>query len=99
MTGRLEGKVAVVTGAASGIGAGTAQRFAEEGARVVIADLQEGPGNALADGLGEKARFVRCDVTSESEVAAAVDLAVSATPPSTYTTWLVSFVALQVRAH
>ena len=77
MTGRLEGKVAVVTGAASGIGAGTAQRFAEEGARVVIADLQEGPGNALADGLGEKARFVRCDVTSESEVAAAVDLAVS----------------------
>jgi NAD(P)-dependent dehydrogenase (short-subunit alcohol dehydrogenase family) len=77
MSGRLDGKTAVITGAASGIGAGTAERFVEEGARVVIADLQEADGQALADELGEGAVFIRTDVTSEADIAAAVDLAVS----------------------
>jgi NAD(P)-dependent dehydrogenase (short-subunit alcohol dehydrogenase family) len=78
MAGRLEGKVAVVTGAASGIGAETARVFVANGARVVVADLQEEAGQKLAAQLGERARFAKCDVTRESDVAAAVDLAVSA---------------------
>ena len=77
MSGRLEGKVAVITGAASGIGAGTARRFVAEGAMVVVADMQDAAGRALVDELGSSTRFARTDVTSESEVAAAVDLAVA----------------------
>jgi NAD(P)-dependent dehydrogenase (short-subunit alcohol dehydrogenase family) len=77
MAGRLDGKVAVVTGGASGIGEGTVRRFVEEGARVVIADLQREPGEALAAELGDVTRFISCDVTSEDDVAAAVDLAVA----------------------
>jgi NAD(P)-dependent dehydrogenase (short-subunit alcohol dehydrogenase family) len=75
--GRLDGKVAVITGGASGIGAGTARRFVAEGALVVLADLQTDAGSALADELGAAARFARTDVTQEDDVAAAVDLAVS----------------------
>ncbi len=75
--GRLGGKVAVITGAASGIGAGTARMFVAEGASVVVADLQDDAGTALVDELGERARFSHCDVTVEDDVAAAVDLAVS----------------------
>lgn len=75
-TGRLAGKVAVITGAASGIGEGTARRFVEEGARVVLADLQDDKGRALCSELGDDTRFVRCDVTDEAQVAAAVDTAV-----------------------
>jgi NAD(P)-dependent dehydrogenase (short-subunit alcohol dehydrogenase family) len=78
MTGRLEGKVAVVTGAASGIGAETARVFVANGACVVVADLQEEAGQKLVAQLGERARFAKCDVTRESDVASAVDLAVSA---------------------
>lgn len=77
MSGRLDGKVAVITGGASGIGAGTTQRFVEEGARVVIADLQEDAGQALAADLGDAVRSIRCDVTDEADVAAAVDRAVT----------------------
>lgn len=77
MTDRLLGKVAVITGAASGIGAATARRFVQEGARVVIADIQADKGQALAHELGNNATFIRCDVTQESQVAAAVDLAVA----------------------
>jgi NAD(P)-dependent dehydrogenase (short-subunit alcohol dehydrogenase family) len=77
MTGRLDGKVAVITGGASGIGAGTVRRFVDEGARCVIADLQREPGEALAAELGSSVRFVTTDVTVEDDVAAAVDLAVS----------------------
>ncbi len=77
MSGRLEGKVAVITGGASGIGAGTTRRFVEEGARVVIADLQEDAGDALAAELGDAVRSVRCDVTEEVDLAAAVDHAVA----------------------
>jgi NAD(P)-dependent dehydrogenase (short-subunit alcohol dehydrogenase family) len=77
MSGRLQGKVAVITGAASGIGAETARTFVANGARVVVADLQEEAGKKVAAQLGESARFIRCDVTKEADVRAAVDLAVS----------------------
>jgi NAD(P)-dependent dehydrogenase (short-subunit alcohol dehydrogenase family) len=77
MTGRLAGRVAVITGAASGIGAATARRFVAEGARVIVADVQVDRGHALAGELGDAARFVRTDVTQEGDVAAAVDAAVS----------------------
>ena len=76
MSGQLEGKVAVVTGGASGIGEATVRQFVAEGAQVVIADLQEGPGEDLADELGDAARFVRTDVAVETEVAAAIATAV-----------------------
>jgi len=74
---RLDGRVALVTGAASGIGAETVRRFVAEGAACVGIDLQEEPGRALAASLGEVVRFVPGDVTVEAEVAAAVDRAVA----------------------
>jgi NAD(P)-dependent dehydrogenase (short-subunit alcohol dehydrogenase family) len=74
---RLAGKVACITGAASGIGAESARVFAAEGARVVLADRQEERGRALASAIGAAARFVPCDVTREPDVAGAVELAVS----------------------
>ena len=73
---RLAGKIAVVTGGASGLGEATVTRFAEEGARVVVADLQVERGQAVVASLGDVARFVRCDVTHEDDVEAAVRLAV-----------------------
>ncbi len=77
--GRLEGKVAVITGAASGIGAATAKTFVEQGARVVLGDIQDQAGAELAEGLGgsDTAIFRHCNVTSEAEVQALVDAAVS----------------------
>ena len=77
MTGRLAGRTAVITGAASGIGAGTARLFVEEGARVIVADMQVDTGRALVAELGDAARFAEVNVLDESQVAAAVDLAVS----------------------
>ncbi len=77
MAGRLQGKVAVVTGGANGIGEGTVRRFVEEGAMVVVADLQDAPGQALVAELGTATCFAHADVTDEADVAAAVDLAVS----------------------
>ncbi len=77
MGSRLEGKVAAITGAASGFGAAAARRFVAEGCRVVLGDIQEGPAASLARELGSAARFIRCDVTSEADVAALVDFAVS----------------------
>jgi len=66
MTGRLEGKVAVVTGGCSGIGLATVRRFGQEGARVVIGDLDETAGPKVAAEVG--GTFVRCDVTVPAEV-------------------------------
>ncbi|CAL5061159.1 unnamed protein product [Urochloa decumbens] len=76
---RLAGKVAVITGGASGIGRATAAEFVRNGARVVLADVQDDLGRALAADLGggDTASYTRCDVTDESQVAAAVDLAVA----------------------
>ncbi len=76
MGDRLLGKIAVVTGGASGIGEATAERFVAEGARVVVCDVQDVPGQAVADRLGEAARYVHCDVTDEDQVAAAIGAAV-----------------------
>ena len=77
MTGRLEGKVAAITGAASGFGAATARRFVAEGCRVVLGDIQLEHGAALAKELGKAAVFVPCNVTNEQHIAALVDRAVS----------------------
>ena len=68
--GRLDDKVAIVTGGASGIGAGTVQKFVEEGAKVLIADLDEEKGSALAADLGDDTAFLRTDVSKEEDVAA-----------------------------
>ena len=65
--GQLDGKVAIITGAAQGMGAGEARRFAEEGARLVITDLQEEAGREVAKEIGDAALFVRQDVTSEAD--------------------------------
>jgi NAD(P)-dependent dehydrogenase (short-subunit alcohol dehydrogenase family) len=73
---RLDGKVAIVTGAASGIGFATAQRFASEGARVVIADLKSDKATAAAKSIGANALGVACDVSDESQVEAAVAQAI-----------------------
>ncbi len=77
MGGRLEGRVAVITGGASGIGEGTVRRFVEEGARCVIADLQEEQANELAEQLGEVCIATAVDVADEDQVESVVRLAVN----------------------
>lgn len=76
MTQRLNGKVAVITGAASGIGAATAQRFVAEGARVVATDIQDDAGRAVTDELGDAAIYVHADVTRDEDIEAAVAAAI-----------------------
>ena len=71
-----EGKVVVVTGAASGIGRAIAVAFAHAGASVVVADLDDDGARAVADQIGERALPIRCDVTAETQVDAAVTAAV-----------------------
>src|SRR5215469_13929173 len=73
----LEGKVAVITGSTSGIGARTAELFVAEGARVVIVGRREDRGQQMARALGETARFIRADVTDEGDVAAMIACAVA----------------------
>jgi len=77
MSGLLEGKVAMVTGAARGQGAAEARLFVEEGARVVLGDVLEKEGRTLAEELGEGAVFVAHDVSSEEQWKAAVGEALS----------------------
>jgi NAD(P)-dependent dehydrogenase (short-subunit alcohol dehydrogenase family) len=69
---RLEGKVAIVTGGASGMGRSEAAIFAREGARVMVADILDAEGEQVAKAIGDAARFRRLDVTSESDWAAVV---------------------------
>ena len=68
MAGRLDGKVAVITGASSGIGEATAKTFVDEGAYVVLGDIQNDLGLAVAESLGSKASYFCCDVTKEEQV-------------------------------
>nr|CAD1838795.1 unnamed protein product [Ananas comosus var. bracteatus] len=75
---RLEGKVAVITGAAGGIGEAAARLFAEHGARVVIADVQDELGAAVAASIGaDRCKNYRCDVRDEQQVSDLVDYAVA----------------------
>ena len=74
---RLEGKIAAITGAASGFGAAAARRFVAEGAKVVLGDIQLEAGQAIAEELGDSAVFVTCNVTKEDDIANLVDTAVS----------------------
>lgn len=79
MGNRLDGKVAVITGGASGIGGATARLFIAEGAKVIVADRQEPRDSALAELIAsapDKVKFVKTDVTREDEVSAAVETAV-----------------------
>lgn len=76
MTGRLEGKVALIVGAARGIGAAIAERFREEGARLVIADIETAAGAATAERLG--GRFVATDISRPADAEQAVAAALAA---------------------
>jgi NAD(P)-dependent dehydrogenase (short-subunit alcohol dehydrogenase family) len=77
VTGRYEGKVAIVTGAAGGIGEGVARRLVAEGALCVVADVRADHGRAVAESLGRAARFQQVDVTNEEDVARVVEYAVA----------------------
>jgi NAD(P)-dependent dehydrogenase (short-subunit alcohol dehydrogenase family) len=77
MLGRVQDKIILVTGAASGIGLATVERLIAEGAFVLAADIQDEKGAALATRFKDRLVYARCDVTQEAQVIAAVDLAVS----------------------
>src|SRR4029079_3420792 len=76
MTDELAGKVAIVTGGASGLGEGLARRFAAEGAKVLIADVDSDGGTALAADIGPNALFVEADVSDVDQVSVVVATAV-----------------------
>lgn len=75
--GRVDGKIALISGGARGIGAASARALAAEGARIVIGDILDDEGRAVADALGDAARYVHLDVTSEADWAAAVETTVA----------------------
>src|SRR3981081_3115860 len=74
---KIEEARAVVTGGASGLGAAVASHVVSKGGKVVILDVQEGPGKETAAKLGGNASFLRCDVTSEAEVNSTMETAAS----------------------
>ncbi|SHJ19751.1 SDR family NAD(P)-dependent oxidoreductase [Parasporobacterium paucivorans] len=73
--GKLDGKVAIITGAASGMGLTHARKFIEEGAKIIIADIAEAEGHELAKELGDNARFIKMDITKAEEWEKAVSIA------------------------
>lgn len=75
---RLEGKSAIVTGGASGFGAGIVRKFIAEGARVMIADVNESDATALAESLGDSAIALRTDVTNASDIKHLVEVTIQA---------------------
>jgi NAD(P)-dependent dehydrogenase (short-subunit alcohol dehydrogenase family) len=77
MPDNLLGKVAVITGGASGIGLASVEAFVAEGARVVVGDVQDEAGRAVAERLGGAVRYVHCDVSDDAQVGALVDTAVA----------------------
>ena len=72
---RLKDKVALITGGGSGIGRAMAHTFADEGAKVVIAELDEAAGQKVADEIGDNAAYVHCDTSSEEDVQASLAIA------------------------
>ncbi|KAE8689936.1 Tropinone reductase-like 1 [Hibiscus syriacus] len=74
---RLENKVAIITGGASGIGASAVHVFHENGAKVVIADIQDSQGQAIANNLGENVSFIHCDVSNEDDICNLINATVS----------------------
>ena len=76
MTGRVSGKVVVVTGAASGLGEATARLMHAEGATVLLTDIQDERGKRVVGEMGGRSRYLHCDVTAEPDVAYVVDTAV-----------------------
>ena len=81
---RLAGKIALITGAGSGIGRASAVRFAEEGARVVVAEIQPQLGDATVEAVraaGGEASFIETDVTDEKSVERCVQLVLASTTP------------------
>jgi NAD(P)-dependent dehydrogenase (short-subunit alcohol dehydrogenase family) len=74
---KIQDARAVVTGGASGLGAAVASHIASKGGKVVLVDVQEGPGQSMATQIGASASFLRCDVTSEAEVNSTMDTAAS----------------------
>lgn len=77
MAGRVEGKIVIITGGTSGIGEATAEVFAAEGAKVIIAGRSEEKGANIAKRLGDNVIYQRADVTREEDIKALVDLAVA----------------------
>ncbi|KAH9289096.1 hypothetical protein KI387_033213, partial [Taxus chinensis] len=73
--GRLEGKIAIITGGAAGIGEATVRLFTKHGAKVIIADIADNEGQKVAESLSPLATYIHCDVSKEQDVKAAVDFA------------------------
>lgn len=74
--GRLEGKIAIITGGASGIGRGTVDLFIAEGAKVIVGDVQDDKGARIEEDHAGKAFYIHTDVSNEAQVKAMIDLAV-----------------------